>query len=53
MTILTSLREAGEMHIDNLAIAMNMSVRELSILLFDLEMSGKVKVLPGNTYKLA
>ena len=53
VAILTSLREAGEMHIDNLAIAMNMSVRELSILLFDLEMSGKVKVLPGNTYKLA
>lgn len=45
------LREKGELHIDQLAVAMNLPVRELSTLLFELEMNGRVKALPGNIYK--
>lgn len=45
------LYEKGEMHIDQLAVALNLPVRELSTLLFELEMNGRVKALPGNLYK--
>lgn len=46
------LREKGEMHIDQLAIRLNQPVRELFSLLFELEMNGQIKTLPGNIYKL-
>lgn len=47
------IREQGEMHIDRLAVALNLSVRELSALLFEMEMNGVVRNLPGNVYRLA
>lgn len=50
--ITTLLREKGEMHIDRLAIHLNQPVRELFALLFELEMTGRIKTLPGNIYKL-
>lgn len=46
------LRKNGEMHIDRLAILLNRPVRELFPLLFELEMNGRIKTLPGNIYKL-
>lgn len=51
-TITALLREKGEMHIDQLAIHLNQPVRELFSLLFELEMNGQIKTLPGNIYKL-
>ena len=51
--VITVLRERGEMHIDQLAVALNLPVRELSSLLFELEMNGLIRTLPGNIYRLA
>ena len=51
-TVIKLLREKGEIHIDQLATELNLSVRELSSLLFELEMNGRIKALPGNIYKL-
>lgn len=51
--VLSALHKGGEMHIDNLAIALNLSVHELSTLIFQLEMNGQIKALPGNFYSLA
>ncbi len=51
--VLSALHKGGEMHIDNIAIALNLSVHELSTLIFQLEMNGQIKALPGNFYSLA
>ena len=51
-TVIKLLREKGERHIDQLATELNLPVRELSSLLFELEMNGRIKALPGNIYKL-
>ena len=50
--ITTLLREKGEMHIDQLAKSLDQPVRELFPLLFELEMNGRIRTLPGNIYKL-
>lgn len=50
--ILALLREKGEMHIDRLALLLNQPVRELFPLLFELEMNGRIRTLPGNIYKI-
>ncbi len=50
--VIALLREKGDLHIDQLAIAMGLSVRELSALLFEMEMNGWVKALPGNSYRV-
>lgn len=47
------LREKGEMHIDPLALTLDLSVAELIPLLFELEMEGRIKTMPGNIYRLA
>ncbi len=52
VAVMAALHKGGEMHIDNLAIALDISVRELSNLLFQLEMNGQIKALPGNIYRL-
>lgn len=49
--IIKLLKENGEMHVDRLAVLMNVPVHELFPLLFELEMSGIVKTLPGGVYK--
>ncbi|WP_455639088.1 DNA-processing protein DprA [Parabacteroides sp.] len=49
--VMILLRDQGELHIDQLAAQLNQPVRELSALLFELEMDGMVKALPGNLYK--
>lgn len=50
--ILTILQDSKEIHINQLAIAMNMPVHRLSSFLFELELNGVVKILPGNVYTL-
>jgi DNA processing protein len=51
--ILAALKGKGEMHINQLAVELNMPVHRLSGILFDLELNGQVKAIPGSTYKLA
>ncbi|MDR1555441.1 MAG: DNA-processing protein DprA [Tannerellaceae bacterium] len=50
--ILTVLQEKKEMHINQLAAELNLPVYKLSGILFELEMNGQVKAIPGSTYKL-
>lgn len=46
------LRENGEMHINQLACELNLPVHQVSSLLFELEMEGRVRVFPGDRYRL-
>lgn len=46
------IRDHKEIHIDRLAVEANMPVHQLTLLLFELEMNGKISALPGNRYKL-
>ncbi len=50
--VMSQLREKGEMHIDRLAVELHLPVRELSSLLFEMEMNGLIRALPGNIYRL-
>ena len=47
------LAEHKEIQINDLATMMNLPVHHLSPMLFELEMSGYVKALPGGVYKLS
>ena len=49
--ILKILKENGETNIDNLGVALQMSVSKLSALLLNLELAGWVHSLPGKVYK--
>jgi DNA processing protein len=51
--ICTILKERGELHINELTFELDMPVSKLSPLLFEMEMEGIVKVIPGNRYKFA
>ncbi|MDD4516597.1 DNA-processing protein DprA [Massilibacteroides sp.] len=46
------IRQKKEMHINDLAIELEVTISELSVLLFELEMEGKVKALPGGRYRI-
>ena len=46
------LREKGEIHINELVRALDMPVHIISTMLFEMEMNGVVKGMPGNIYKL-
>lgn len=48
--ITTLIRQNKDMHINDLAIKLEMTISELSVLLFELEMEGKIKALPGGRY---
>ena len=50
--VMSQLREKWEMHIDRLAVELHLPVRELSSLLFEMEMNGLIRALPGNIYRL-
>jgi DNA processing protein len=50
--VLTILSEKGDVQINELAAAMNIPVYRLSPMLFELEMAGHIKALPGGMYKL-
>jgi len=51
--VLAIMRTRNEIHINELASVLEMPVHQLSMLLFELEINGKVKALPGNLYKLS
>jgi len=44
--------EKGEFHINELAVLMNLPIHQLSPMLFELELAGHIKALPGGIYKL-
>lgn len=46
------IRRNKGIHINELAIQLDISISELSVLLFELEMAGKIKALPGGRYSL-
>ena len=50
--ILSLLAETPECQINDLATRMNLPVHHLSPMLFELEMAGYIKALPGGIYKL-
>ena len=50
--VLSLLAEKDEFHINELAILMNLPVYQLSSMLFELELAGHIKALPGGIYKL-
>lgn len=51
--ILGLLQEHKELHINQLSKYAQTPLPQLSLLLFDLEMNGRIKTLPGNMYALA
>lgn len=46
------LREKKEAHINLIAAELSIPIQQLSSYLFELEMNGIIKVMPGNVYKL-
>jgi DNA processing protein len=50
--VLAILFEKGEVQINELAAMMQLPSHQLSPILFELEMAGQVKALPGGVYKL-
>ena len=50
--IIRLLTDKGKFHINQLALEMNLSVHELMPMLFELELEGHIKALPGGIYKL-
>lgn len=50
--IVSLLRDKKEMHINQLAIGLEVPVYQLSPLLFELEMDHIVRTMPGNLYRL-
>lgn len=51
--ILAFLSEHGESHINELATALNQPVHQLVSVLFELEITGHIKALPGGIYQLS
>ena len=50
--ILQWLGQRGKAHINEIALAMDIPVSQLAPLLFELEMNGQIKSLPGGMYQL-
>ncbi|MDR2681107.1 MAG: DNA-processing protein DprA [Tannerella sp.] len=50
--VIRLLTDKGEFHINQLALEMNLPVHELMPVLFELELGGHIKALPGGVYKL-
>ena len=50
--ILTILQSNGELSVDMLSLTAKKSVSQTSVLLFNLEMAGAIKTLPGKKYKV-
>ena len=48
--ILRFLAEKQKAHLNEIAVAMAMPISQLSTILFELELQGKVKTLPGSVY---
>ena len=50
--IVILLKEKGELHVNQMAIALNIPIRNLTTQLFELEMEGKIKTMPGGMFRL-
>jgi len=50
--IIRLLEEKGEFHINQLAIEMDIPIHKLSSILFELELEGHIRALPGGVYSL-
>lgn len=50
--VIKCLSEMKEAHIDTIAKQTEISVRQLSNILFELEMAGRLRAIPGNMYRL-
>jgi DNA processing protein len=53
VSIISILQVEGELSVDSLAIKAKTPVSKVSVILFNLEMSGAVKMLPGKKYRLS
>jgi DNA processing protein len=49
---LSILEREGELNVDSLALKANKPVSKVNVMLFNLEMVGAVKMLPGNKYRI-
>ena len=50
--VIRLLEEKGEFHVNQLATEMNLPIHKLTPTLFELELEGYIKALPGGLYKL-
>ena len=50
--VVDCLLQVKELHINQMAKQTGMSVQELSNILFELEMDGRIRTLPGDMYSL-
>ena len=50
--VIRLLEEKGEFHVNQLAIEMNLPIHKLTPTLFELELEGHIRALPGGLYKL-
>jgi len=50
--VIRLLEEKGEFHVNLLASEMNLPIHKLTSILFELELEGHIKALPGGIYKL-
>jgi DNA processing protein len=50
--VIRLLEEKGAFHVNQLALEMNLPVHKLTSMLFELELDGHIKALPGGIYKL-
>ena len=50
--VIRLLEEKGEFHVNQLAAEMNLPIHKLTPTLFELELEGHIKALPGGVYKL-
>ena len=50
--VIRLLKEKGEFHVNQLATEMNLPIHKLTPTLFELELEGHIKALPGGLYKL-
>jgi DNA protecting protein DprA len=51
--VIRLLKEKGEFHVNQLATEMNLPIHKLTPTLFELELEGHIKALPGGLYRLA
>lgn len=50
--VVDMLQEQGSLHINTLAVDMDIPVNQMNVLLFELEMKGVIRVLAGGMYRL-
>jgi DNA processing protein len=50
--VISLLAKKGEFHINELAVLTNLPIHQLSPMLFELELAGYIKSLPGGIYRL-